>query len=393
MVSRLKQPKEKKKLSVSEEYTKQLMHETFVVIDIETSGLSPKVGGEIIEVAAVKVNRGRIVDEKATLINPKNRIYAKTTQITGITNEDLKGKPVIEDVIPGLVRFIGDSPIVAHNATFEKLFLTDSFNKQGFAPTNDWLCTMKMFRHLYPERKKLGVGAKLSDLVEHYNVELPKEEAHRALADTLATAKAFLRLREELVDAEYLNKELLKPTTTDTAEAVEEDKVNTFVITGVRYWEKLYNKKRDKWGRRLYVNFYSPNNVRGSIYYDVLTNAFVVQKVQDKTKANIIVDMNAFEKAVLEYVGDATIQAHLTRIGVYAKMEREQNDRTIDKHVFLEDELVDAIETSHVEYVQAEIPYDTFSVTGENEEVYLVHVTHEKRGSKYKYFEKVEDIK
>lgn len=399
MPAKLKQParlknqsKPKKKLTKQDEYVRLLDNDTFVVIDIETSGLSPKVGGEIIELAAVKVVRGRVVDEKATLIQPQNRIYAKTTQITGITNEDLVGKPSISDVIPGLVRFIGNSVLVAHNARFEELFLNHEFNKHGFSPKNEWACTMKMFRHMFPERKKMGLGAKLADLAEHYNVDLPKEEQHRALVDTLATTEAFLKLRADYLGSDVVQEELMQPAIVEEEVMIEEDKVDKFVITNVRYWEKCYNKKRDKWGRRLYVNFYAENNVRGSIYYDLFTKSFIVQQVQDnKTKEDVSVDLEAFEKAVLAFTQTNTIDDHLTRLGVFANIERAKNERITDKNIFLED-LYDMDGITYKDYVRAAIPYDVFEVT-EDGKTFDVYVTNEKRGSKYRYYFKKSEIK
>lgn len=388
--SKLKAPKKPEKLSKDDEFIHLAKQDSYTVIDIETSGLSPKVGGEIIELAAVKVIRGRVVDTYDTLIQPENPIYKKTTQITGITNQDLKGQPSLHEAIDRLVAFMGSSTLVAHNAAFEQLFLNHAFKQFGYAPKNEWLCTMKLFRYLYPERKKLKLGAKLDDATEFYGISFTEEEHHRALPDTKVTAEVLLEMRKELLDADYIQAELLQDTHYEE-EVIEEDKVDTFYITNARYWEKCYNKKRDKWARRLYVNFSSEGRITGSVYYDLYAKSWVVKECQDKlTKETFPVDLKKLEEAFLEKVDAPSVRGYLKRQGVFKKARRYLDERTKDKASFVRTAYPGAA-VGHEGYNKATIPYDVFIVK-ENKEHRVVYVTNEKRGSRYRLFDAVDAI-
>lgn len=108
--------KENKKLTKDKEAN-------FVAIDVETTGLSP-VYNELIEISAIKYEKAKKKDTFSTLIKPKKEISDTITNITGITNEMVKNAPNIEQVMPKLIDFIGEYPIVAHNANFDYSFFT-----------------------------------------------------------------------------------------------------------------------------------------------------------------------------------------------------------------------------------------------------------------------------
>ena len=94
----------------------------FVAIDVETTGLSP-LYNELIEVSAIKYEGANKIDTFSTLIKPKVPISSTITRITGITNKMVENAPVVEDIMPKLVEFIGNNIIVAHNANFDYSFL------------------------------------------------------------------------------------------------------------------------------------------------------------------------------------------------------------------------------------------------------------------------------
>jgi len=105
-----------------QEKMKNDLEEIFVAVDVETTGLSP-IENELIEVSAIKYRGGQKIDTFSTLIKPKTRIPYYITNITGITNEMVKKSPEVEEVMPQLIDFIGESSIVAHNANFDYKFL------------------------------------------------------------------------------------------------------------------------------------------------------------------------------------------------------------------------------------------------------------------------------
>lgn len=168
---------------------------TYVVYDLETTGLSSNFN-EIIEIAACKVKNGRIVDEFSTFVNPKKQIPIFITGLTHITNDDVRNAPSIEAALPEFKKFIGDSILVAHNATFDNSMLY-SFLKQlnifdDYIPTID---TLQLARIKYGHKlKKFNLKA-VSKL---FDVEL--EQHHRAIYDTRATTNIFIKMLSDLRD-------------------------------------------------------------------------------------------------------------------------------------------------------------------------------------------------
>lgn len=374
--------------SKTDNYEELLENEVFTVFDIETSGFSPQKGGEIIELAAVRIVRGRIVDTMSSLIQPEHTIPNKIIQITGITNNMVKVQPLVNEVLDQFSKFAGGSLLVAHNVSFEKRFITYFYDKLGIQVEHGWMCSMKLFRYLYPERKKLGLGTKLGDLVEHYGVALNKEDQHRALADTEATAAAFIEMRKEILDDEFIQEELMLTTDIPLPKANKQEGVDEFNITSVNYWEKCLNKKREQWVRRLYVHFYSPENITGTIYYDLYSNSLNVQKVHNKlTREEKKVDMDAFESQLVEHLGTDSVQVYLIEKNVFKNIQKAFIARTKDKYQFVEKIYPDN-KVKHIKHVKDDIPYDVFLVN-ENK----VLVTNEKRGSRYRYYFNQEDIK
>lgn len=152
-----------------------------VVVDIETTGLSP-YRHKITEIAAAKVLNGKIIDRYEQLINPSVTIPSFITKLTGITNKLVADEPKIEEVIPQFGKFLGDNPFVAHNASFDFKFLAYNMKiHQDHYLDNDTLCTLKLANRILPElySKRLGV------ICEHYGIT--NDQAHRAMGDTIAT--------------------------------------------------------------------------------------------------------------------------------------------------------------------------------------------------------------
>jgi len=151
--------------------------DTFVALDIETTGFDPMFD-EIIEVGAIKVIDGVVVDEYTTLVKPCEPIDRFTTELTGITNAMLTNAPLIETVLPTLLDFIGDNVVVGHNVHFDINFLYDCCMELMNKPfTNDLIDTMRIARNGFKDIQRYT----LSDLAEHFEVE--RKVLHRALED------------------------------------------------------------------------------------------------------------------------------------------------------------------------------------------------------------------
>lgn len=173
----------------------------YVVLDLETTGLS-KHKHNITEIAAVKVNKNKIVDEFNTLVNPCQHIPQFITRLTGISNEMVAEAPKINKVMPHFLNFLQDDVIIAHNATFDHGFITENAARHANTSfVNQKVCTRKLATRLLPElpSKKLGC------VCEHFNIE--NQSAHRAMGDTIATAEVFSNFLSILNKAEIKTKE------------------------------------------------------------------------------------------------------------------------------------------------------------------------------------------
>ncbi len=172
------------------------MTEEFIVIDFETTGLSAGYD-RIIEVAAAVMRGGEVVDSYVQLTHPGQRIPSFITQLTGISDAMVKDKPRPEEVMPELLRFLGDRVCVAHNATFDAGFFHAEMSRAGLSHERTFLCTMKLSRRLVHG----SPNHKLGDLARYLNLVVPAgATAHRALGDVLTTAALWSHLRSVIKD-------------------------------------------------------------------------------------------------------------------------------------------------------------------------------------------------
>lgn len=162
--------------------------EEFVVIDFETTGFSP-IQNEIIEVGMLKVCGTDVVDSYQQLVRPKKPVSGRITKLTGITNEMLEEAPAAADIMPDVLDFIGDLPLVGHNVSFDVGFLVLNANLycDGNAafPSFDTMQCAKRELPFLPDYK-LGTVANYFDCQD--------ETAHRALADCHSTLGCFIGL-------------------------------------------------------------------------------------------------------------------------------------------------------------------------------------------------------
>jgi len=162
-----------------------LKNEEYVIVDIETTGLS-KYKHNITEIAAVRVKNNRIVGEFQMLVNPLKPIPKFITRLTGITDDMVKDAQPIEKVLPVFLKFLGSNVLVAHNATFDYGFISHNAETHlDLLVENERLCTRKLANRLLPD---LG-SKKLSNLCEHFGIV--NITAHRAMSDVKATHELF----------------------------------------------------------------------------------------------------------------------------------------------------------------------------------------------------------
>lgn len=174
--------------------------EELVILDFETTGLSPTYA-RIIEVAAVIIRDHEIVGEFSQLMFPGCAIPYFITQITGITNQMVRGQPSPEETMPRLKKFIENRPIFAHNAAFDQKFLLSEMQNVGNKIDNKFLCTLKLSRRLIPN----APDYKLTTLISHLNIKMPKEhQAHRALSDVMSTYHIWMHMKNHV--SGYINK-------------------------------------------------------------------------------------------------------------------------------------------------------------------------------------------
>lgn len=174
-----------------------LKEATYVVFDVETTGLNAAGGDLIIEVGAVKLKNGEIVDTFQELIDPKVKINKKITSITGITNAMVKGKPSEEEVIIKFKKWFKDLPLVAHNAKFDLSFLENAYHKYDLGELNNSVIdTLALSRILDPNVSRHG----LSYVAKRYNLAFDEASHHRADYDAKTTALVLVKMIDKLKD-------------------------------------------------------------------------------------------------------------------------------------------------------------------------------------------------
>ncbi|WP_257350006.1 PolC-type DNA polymerase III [Pseudalkalibacillus decolorationis] len=178
---------------------RSLLDETYIVFDVETTGLSA-VYNKIIELAAVKVKDGEIIDRFESFANPHHSLSQTTIELTGITDDMVSSAPEIEKVLEDFHQFIGDDILVAHNASFDMGFLNVGFRKIGIGEAkNPVIDTLEYGRFLYPEFK----NHRLNSLCKKFDIELTQH--HRAIYDAEATGFLLWKMVKDGVEKGIVN--------------------------------------------------------------------------------------------------------------------------------------------------------------------------------------------
>jgi DNA polymerase III epsilon subunit family exonuclease len=177
---------------------------SYAVVDVETTGGSPRSGHRITEIAVVVVREGRIGEIYEQIVNPDRPIPPFITQLTGISDRMVHGAPRFADIVPDLVTALAGNVFVAHNAGFDWGFVSAELERAvGRTPTALTLCTVRMARLLLPQlpRKSLDYVA------HHYGVRdvatrypLKRGTRHSAAGDAIVTAHCLMRLIDDAAD-------------------------------------------------------------------------------------------------------------------------------------------------------------------------------------------------
>jgi len=162
----------------------------YTVIDTETTGLNPSAGDEIIAIGAMRIVNERILKHEAfdCLVNPRHPISEAAVAIHGISNSQLKNKPVITEVLPRFHRFVEDTVIVGHNVAFDMRFFEIKQAKTGLRFTNPVLDTLLLALVVHPNQEDNSLEA----IATRFGVKVSGR--HTAMGDTLTTAQVFLAL-------------------------------------------------------------------------------------------------------------------------------------------------------------------------------------------------------
>lgn len=222
-----------------------------IVLDTETTGLD-YTREKMVEFAAVRLENGKIKDEFQTLINPEQHIRKSSIAIHGITQEMVADAPTESEIMPKILEFIGDYPIVAHNAIFDYSFLNEaSIRCMGQELKNTRIDSQQMFKEIYPELESHGLEA----LTTKFNVELNNH--HRAMADTMGLALAYPKLKKlylqkydwenkQLDNIEYLFERFLRiQQTVNTLQAEMQDLKSVFKLYFEQGGESITSQSGD----------------------------------------------------------------------------------------------------------------------------------------------------
>lgn len=162
-----------------------MTHTPLVFVDVETTGLSSRSGGRVLEIAAIRVENHTIVDTFNTLINPETNVPYFITNITGIRDDHVASAPLFSEVIKNIEATTKDAIFVAHNVNFDYNFIQDEFRKCGETFSRMKLCTVQLSRALYPFER----GHSLGKIIERHGYTV--DYRHRAYDDAEVLYRFF----------------------------------------------------------------------------------------------------------------------------------------------------------------------------------------------------------
>ncbi|KQL51865.1 MULTISPECIES: ATP-dependent DNA helicase DinG [Bacillaceae] len=184
------------------------MSQSYVVLDLETTGNAPEQGARIIQIGAVKVEGHKITDRFSTFVDPQCEIPPFITELTGITEKDVSGAPLFEEVAEEVLTFLDGSHFVAHNVPFDKGFLKKQLALAGYQFPNCYsFDTVELSRGLLPTLDSY----KLSDLTVYFDMD--HSRPHQADSDAEMTAELFIYLHNKILQLPLPTLQALKKIT------------------------------------------------------------------------------------------------------------------------------------------------------------------------------------
>ncbi len=167
--------------------------DSLVILDFETTGLSPDMGDRAIEIGAVRLDAGEVVDSFQELMNPGFRVSDFIANYTGIDNTMLAQADSCAAVMGRFSEYIGDSNLIAHNAAFDKKFLNAELGRIGVDYVGEFSCSLLLARRIF----QASPSHKLAQLVSFANIE-SGGGYHRALYDAEMTAKVWMAMLQDI---------------------------------------------------------------------------------------------------------------------------------------------------------------------------------------------------
>lgn len=168
--------------------------DVYTVFDLETTGLEPEKGHEIIEMGAVRIRDNRVKEDESfvSLVKPERRVNREAREIHGISQEMVEGAPALDLVLPRFLDFIGETPLVAQNAPFDLKFMQAALRKANLPLLSNLVYDTKWIsKMLFPEEKRHN----LDSICERLHVNKEGIRRHRSLGDVILTAHAFIKLK------------------------------------------------------------------------------------------------------------------------------------------------------------------------------------------------------
>ena len=210
---------------------KKLLETPYVVFDLETTGFNAGGTDSIIEIGAVKIDNGEITDRFDELINPGRKLPAKITELTNITDEMLEGKDNEENAVKRFKEWVGDLPMVAHNAKFDVSFIVMAHSKYNLGEfTNTVIDTLELSRALDTGYARHSLSA----LVKRYDVPWDESAHHRGDYDAEGTALVFHKMLKKLVSRNF-------ETIKDLDKLVSKDEIHKY---GTSYHVNILAKNK-----------------------------------------------------------------------------------------------------------------------------------------------------